>query len=101
MNRHIKPVSVLASVMVMILCVPVGARADGGRYDDDWNRGGYGWNDHDEDYRGHYAPYYPTYYRRYYPDDYPRYYPHHYPPYSACGTYTKKKPHHNNHDHWW
>jgi hypothetical protein len=103
MNKHGKSSFVLGSLMATILAVPGIAWADGGRYDDgghydnDWNRGGYGWNGYYPGYHGHYGGYYAPYYRGYYPHYYPRYYPYH-PP---CGTGTQGSHHHNNHDHWW
>jgi hypothetical protein len=97
MSKRCKSSFVLASVVAMILAVPGGARADGGRHDNDWNRGDYGWNGHYAGYHGYYAPHYAPYYRRYYPYYYPRYYPY-YPP---CGTCIQNSHRHNNHDHWW
>ena len=102
MNRLLKSSSVLASVIAMFLWVSGNALADGGRYDNDWNRCGDGWNARYEGCRGHYAPYY----RGYYPGHYPRYYTHYYPSPPPCGTCAlKKNSHHNNNNghngHWW
>jgi len=83
MNRQRKSASVLATVMTVILAVPGGAWADGGRNDNGWNKGGYKGNPHynNKSY-GHYqgqSGYYP--YNSYYPCN-------------NCGNHS-----HNNHNH--
>jgi hypothetical protein len=78
MNRQSNTSKVLASVMAMILAVPGGVWAEGGRYGNDWNKGGSGnkaystghYNNHyNNNYKGNYkgyqtggTGYYPYYY---------------------------------------
>ena len=64
MNRQKKTLTVLAAVMAMILALPSGAWADGGRYGNDWNKGGHYKNYYQGGYRGYSksGPYHPYYY---------------------------------------
>jgi hypothetical protein len=94
MNRQNKSLSVLATVMAVILAVPGGAWADGGRYGNDWNKGGQG----NKGYSGsHYNNHYNSHYNNYYKDNYNGHYkggPGYYPYYYGCNNCGKS--HHNN-----
>jgi hypothetical protein len=92
MNRHSKSSAVLASVMAMILAIPGAAWADGGRYGNDWNKGGKGNQKYSSGhYTNHYNNRYKSYYTGYYKGG-----PHYYPNYYGCNNCGKKKSHHNN-----
>jgi hypothetical protein len=85
MNRQSKSTTVLASVMAVMLALPGGAWADGGRYGNDGHKGGSGNYGH---YNNHYNNTYQGYYKGkgyYYPNNYPYY------PCNNCGNH-----HHNN-----
>jgi len=73
MNRQNKSATLLASVMTMILAIPTGVYADGGR--GGWNKG------------GHYNNHYNSYYK-----GGPRYYPNYY----GCNNCGKSHHHNNN-----
>ena len=63
MNRQNKSATLLASVMAVILAIPTGVQADGGR-GGNWNKGGH-YNNHNNSYYKGYKGgpgYYPNYY---------------------------------------
>lgn len=83
--------TILISVMVMILAVPGGAWAGGGRYDN-------GGHDYGYQKKGQYSSHYNNHYNNYYKGGnyYPRgryYYPNNYA-YKSCSN--NKSHHHNN-----
>ena len=88
MNTRGKSSSVLASVMAVILAVPAGAWADGGRPGNDWHKGGKGKSEHSS---GHYNNHYNNHYKGYYKGG-PRYYPNYY----GCNNCGKNNHHNNN-----
>ncbi len=98
MNRHSKSSSVLASVMAMILAVPGGAWADGGRYGNNGHKGGSGeyYNNH---YNSHYNGHYNNNYHGYYKGN-GYYYPQYAPCYS-CGGNNHHNNNNNNNDKLW
>jgi hypothetical protein len=87
--------SILASVMVLMLAIPGGAWAGGGRYDN----GGYDYGHQKKgQYSSHYSNHYNSHYNNYYKggNDYRggRYYYPNYHGYTSCGN--TKSHHHNN-----
>jgi hypothetical protein len=88
MNRHSKSSAVLASVMAMILAIPGGAWADGGRDGNNGHKNG-AYNNH---YNNHYNNNYNGYYngKGYY---YPKYYP-------CNNCSSNNNNHHDNHNNY-
>jgi len=92
MKRQSKSSAVLASVMAMILAIPGAALADGGRYGNDWNKGGKGSQKYSSGhYNNHYNSHYKGNYKGYYKGG-----PYYYPNYYGCNNCSKNKSHHNN-----
>lgn len=91
MNSQKKSSTVLASVMAMILAIPTGVYADGGR-GGDWNKGGKGNKEYSGGhYNNHYNNHYKGGYKGYYKGG-PGYYPYYY----GCNNCGNKGHHHNN-----
>jgi hypothetical protein len=98
MKMHTIISSILASVMVVTLALPGGARADGGRYEN-------GGHDYGHQKTGQYSSHYNNHYNNYYKggNDYRGgryYYPHNYG-YKSCGNNNSHHNNNNNNDKLW
>jgi hypothetical protein len=93
MKTHSKFSSILTAVMVMILAVPSGAWAGGGRYNNGGHDGGY---QKKGQYSSHYNTHYKNYYNNYYNNSYYKGGGYNYPKYYGYNSCANNNKHHHN-----